>query len=226
MKLFTALTLLTIPLVFAKTTDAGDQRVRRMKASKSTKSSKSAPSMKIRVPNSPPLPGMSNMNAAGMPKVVLAQDTNYPPYTSIGEDLDISGFGPDFARGLDEVCDVDIVLVQTEWASCWGSNKIGSGLSNGEYHGCTTYTNTKGVRNRYLEFSEPILAMNKAAGILTRLEGGAPVVDGQSSLSGVNVGDVVGWAPTEDVLITSTNLCSGETFSGFTIVPNAGTSGI
>lgn len=188
-----------------------------------TKAAKAA-GKKIHVPASPHLSGVSN-NDPMKPKVILAQDTNYPPYTSIGVDLELSGFGPDFARGLDEVCNIDIVLVETDWADCWGSNKIGPGLSNGEYHGCTTYTNTKGVRNRYLEFSAPILAMNKAAGILTRLEGGVPaVVDGQSSLSGINVGDVVGWAPTDDVLISSTNQCTGETFSGFTLVGNNGTS--
>ena len=46
-------------------------------------------------------------------------------------------------------------------------------------------------------------------------------------LFGVNVEDVVGWAPTNDVLVTPTNilLCTVETFSGFTSVPNAGTSG-
>lgn len=38
-------------------------------------------------------------------------------------------------------------------------------------------------------------------------------MDGNSSLEGVKVGDVVGWAPTSDVLGTSTNMCTGETFS-------------
>jgi hypothetical protein len=219
MKLFAALTL-TLAL-FAKADNQHDQMRRRAKKSpKGTKGSKGT----IHIPASPLLPGVSNNNPM-KPKVILAQDTNYPPYTSLGEDLGISGFGPDFARGLTEVCSIDIVLVETAWSNCWGSNKIGPGLLNGDYHGCTTYTNTKGVRNRYLEFSAPILAMNKAAGILTRLEGGVPVVDGMSSLSGVNVGDVVGWAPTADVLITSTNQCTGETFSGFTLVQNDGTDG-
>ena len=50
-------------------------------------------------------------------------------------------------------------------------------------------------------------------------------MDGKSSLSGVNVGDVVGWAPTSDVLGTSKNLCSGETYSGFNLVSNTPDSG-
>lgn len=47
------------------------------------------------------------------------------------------------------------------------------------------------------------------------------------ALFGVNVEDIVGWEPTNDVLVTLTNilLCTVETFSGFTFVPNTGTSG-
>merc|ERR1719148_240189 len=147
-------------------------------------------------------------------------DVDYPPYTAIGEDLLLSGFSPDFAKGLEEICYVDIEVVQASWAECWGSDKIGPGLLNANYHGCAAYTHTKGVRNRYLEFTKPILAMNKAAGILTRLENGEPVVSGSSNLSGVTVGDVTGWAPTSDVLATSTNQCTDKEFSGFTLVPN------
>lgn len=177
---------------------------------------------KLRVPASPPLPGVSNDNKM-KPKVILAQDIDYPPYTSIGADLELSGFGPDFAKGLEEVCHIETVLVEARWGDCWGSNVIGQGLLNGHYHGCTTYTHTKGVRNRYLEFSAPIVSMNKAAGILTRLEDGVPVVDGTSSLSGVNVGDVTGWAPTADTLGTSTNQCTQSTFSNFNLVSNNST---
>lgn len=91
-------------------------------------------------------------------------------------------------------------------------------MLNGHYHGCSTYANTKGIRNRYLEFSAPILDMNKPAGIITRLENGEPVIDGSSDLSGVKVGDVLGWAPTSDTLQTSTNMCTKENFKGFDLV--------
>merc|ERR1719491_2387804 len=148
-------------------------------------------------------------------------DVDYPPYTAIGEDLSLSGFSPDFAKGLEEICYVDIEVVQASWAECWGSDKIGPGLLNANYHGCAAYTHTKGVRNRYLEFTKPILAMNKAAGILTRLENGEPVVSGSSNLSGVTVGDVTGWAPTSDVLATSTNQCTDQKFSDFTIMKSS-----
>jgi len=112
-------------------------------------------------------------------------------------------------------------VVQASWAECWGSDKIGPGLLNANYHGCAAYTHTKGVRNRYLEFTKPILAMNKAAGILTRLENGEPVISGSSNLSGVTVGDVTGWAPTSDVLATSTNQCTDQKFSDFTIMKSS-----
>ena len=52
------------------------------------------------------------------------------------------------------------------------------------------------------------------------------MVNGQSSLDGVSVGDVVSWAPTADVLATSKNLCTGEFFSGFTLVSNAPAGGL
>lgn len=218
MKIAAAAFLAILLFVDNDTVDAGGTtQARRLKKKKKNKKGKNKTG-KLNVPMSPPLPGVS---FRGVPKVILAQDINYPPYTGIGTDMKLTGFGPDFAMGIEEVCNIDIVLVQAAWSECWGSNKIGPGLLNGDFHGCTTYTNTKGVRNRYLEFTKPILKMNKAAGILTRLEGGVPVVDGTSSLSGVKVGDVVGWAPTSDVLATSTNMCTGETFGGFTLVSNS-----
>jgi hypothetical protein len=155
-------------------------------------------------------------------KVVLAQDVTYPPYAQLGlvsEDSPLSGFGPDFARALPEVCDLDVVLVETQWLRCWDSDRIGEGLATGEYHGCTTYTHTAGVRNRYLEFSGAILDDNKSAGILTRLDAdGNPVIDGLNNLSGIKVVDVPGFAPTEDNLAIITNLCTGGSFIDYEII--------
>lgn len=128
------------------------------KKAKATKTIKKSHG-KMKVPGSPPLPGVSNNG--NKPKVILAQALDYPPYTKIGQNLEISGFGPDVARGLEDVCDIDVTLVETAWKQCWGDNKIGNGLLSGHYHGCSTHTATKGVRKRYLEFSNPILAMNK-----------------------------------------------------------------
>jgi len=91
-----------------------------------------------------------------------------------------------------------------------------------------TYTHTAGERNRFLEFSNGILRANKPAGLLTRLDSnGNPVVKPNSNLSGVTVVDVVGWAPTADTLALSTNVCTGDRFSGFTMVapPESSTMG-
>ncbi len=221
MKLFTAASLLLATLSIC---DAKNSSVRRNRNDRNTSKNNSNRNRRlkdkktklIKVRQSPPLPGV--YISKKLPKVILAQDVDYPPYTGIATDLSLTGFGPDFARGLEQVCKIDVEVVQTSWSECWGSNKIGPGLLNGHFHGCSTYTNVKGVRNRYMEFSKPILAMNKPAGILTRLEGGVPVVDGNSTLNGVAVGDVTGWAPTADVLGVSRNMCTGETFSGYTNV--------
>jgi len=171
-------------------------------------------------PLEPPLLGV--LPGVDKPKLILAQDIDYPPYAQLGpasEDFPISGFGPEFAQGMLAVCDVDLTLVQTQWSRCWENDRIGEGLALGEFHGCTTYTHTSGVRNRYLEFSIPILNDSKAAGILTRLdEDGNPVVSGDSNLDGVKVVDVVGFAPTEDNLAIVTNGCTGEKFSGYEVI--------
>jgi hypothetical protein len=167
-----------------------------------------------------PLPGITP--GVDRPKVVLAQDVTYPPYAQLGpvsEDSPLSGFGPDFARALPEVCDLDVVLVETQWLRCWDDDRIGEGLATGEYHGCTTYTHTAGVRNRYLEFSEAILDDNKSAGILTRLDAdGNPFIDGLNNLSGIKVVDVPGFAPTDDNLAIITNLCTGGSFVDYEII--------
>jgi hypothetical protein len=202
-------------------------RRRELKSSRSTSTSKKnsaanvSPLANILSPfaNVPPLKGIAP--GVDRPKVILAQDVDYPPYAQLGplsEDSPLSGFGADFARALPEVCDLDVALVQTQWERCWDADRIGEGLATGEYHGCMTYTHTAGVRNRYLEFSKAILNDNKSAGILTRLEDGIPFINGLSNLSGLKVVDVPGFAPTEDNLAIITNLCTGESFSNYEII--------
>jgi hypothetical protein len=74
-----------------------------------------------------------------------------------------------------------------------------------------TYTHTVGQRNRFMEFSEPILNLNKPAGIITRLNAdGSPHISGTSDLTGMRMVDVVGWAPTADGLAFVKNTCSGD----------------
>jgi hypothetical protein len=161
------------------------------------------------------MPGVSR------PKLILAQDIDYPPYAFLGgpdQDFDVAGIGHDIAHGLKEVCDIDVVTVQTDWSKCWEGRRIGRDLAAGEMHGCMTFTHLIGSRNRFLEFSDPILDMNKPAGILSRLVDGIPVINGLSDLSGKKVAEVTGWAPTADTLAMSTNKCNMKPFIGFEMI--------
>lgn len=166
----------------------------------------------------PPLPGV--LPGSERPHLILAQYIDYPPYAYLEDTtLELTGFGPAFAKGMAEMCDVDVTIVQTEWSNCWTSGIIGIGLLDGWYHGCMTYTHTIGERPRQLEFSHAILDENKPVGIITRLDAaGNPIVSPSSDLEGVTVIDVVGWAPTKDGLQLTRNPCTGNHFSGFTIV--------
>jgi hypothetical protein len=134
------------------------------------------------------------------------------------EDFPMSGFTADFAAGMQAFCDIDVKITQTQWVKCWDSDRIGDSLSRGDFHACSSYVQTAGVRNRYLEFSLPILADVAPAGILTRLENGVPVVDGNSDLSNVTVVDVIGFAPPDDNLALVTNQCTGQKFTNYNII--------
>ena len=113
-------------------------------------------------------------------------------------DVVVAGFGPDIAKALEDVCDIDVTVIQAWWNDCWDyGGLIGDSLKTGDYHGCMTYTHTVGVRNRYMDFSAPILDQNKYAGFLTRLDSsGSPLVSPKSDLSDVTVVYISGWAPT------------------------------
>lgn len=160
----------------------------------------------------PPLPGV--LPGRSKPKIILAQDVNYPPYAflsdSVEDEFGLTGFGHDIAQAMNNQCDLEVYTVQTSWDKCWDAGAIGAGLSQGFYHGCMTYTRTRGERNRYLEFSDPILKDNKPAGILTRLVNGRPVISPTSNLTGVKIVDVKGWAPTSDGLAFVKNSCTGS----------------
>jgi len=172
-------------------------------------------------PYEPPISGV--MPGRVRPKIILGQDIDWPPYAFLSVppngDFMLGGFGNDIAHGLSSVCDIDIVTRQVSWNDCWGSNVIGPSLDNGIFHGCMTYTHTQGVRNRYMEFTNAILDENKPAGILTRLgSDGKPVIDPMSDLSGVNIVDVAGWAPTAEGLQLVNNFCTGGRFNGFNLI--------
>jgi len=169
----------------------------------------------------PPIPGV--LGGVDRPKIILGQDIDWPGYAYMGtppeSDFGTEGIGNDIAKGLPSVCDIDVEVTEVRWSDCWGDAVIGDGVATGELHGCMTYTHTFGARNRFCEFSAPILMDNKPAGILVRLDAnGNPEVDGNSDLSGLKVVDVVGWAPTADTLALAENKCTKQRFTGFTMV--------
>lgn len=61
----------------------------------------------------PPLPGVVQNGAK--PKIILAQDINYPPFAFLGaptdDNFDLAGIVIDVVEGLNEVCDIEIVTV-------------------------------------------------------------------------------------------------------------------
>ena len=129
----------------------------------------------------------------------------------------------DVIDGMSELCELDIIPVQTNWENCWADNEIGQGLLNGHFHGCMSYTHVKGVRNRYLEFTNAIIHKG-SAGILTRLDTEeSPVVSSMSDLEGVKIVDITGWAPTMDGIEFVNNECTGNPFSGY-VMSQTGTS--
>ena len=160
-------------------------------------------------PWEPPLSGI--LPGVNRPHIILAQDIDYPPYAFLDlEKLSVDGVGYDIASQLHKVCDIDVTVVETRWKNCWNAGEIGQGLLNGHYHGCMTYTHTAGQRNRFVEFSEPILDLNKPSGLLVRLDAaGKPLLKGTvSDLKDKKIVDVVGWAPTADGLYLVENTCA------------------
>jgi len=152
-------------------------------------------------------------------KIKLGQDVNYPPFAFIDDDGNLQGLGKDIADGMTALCDdLEIEVVETRWNNCWDEDnpegpKLGAGLENGSLDACTTFTHTKGIRNRFVDFSSGVLNVNKAAGLLTMLVDGKPKVDGLSDLDGLTIVDVAGWAPTADTIKYVKNKCTREPFS-------------
>jgi len=155
------------------------------------------------------------------PHFIIATDIDSPPYAFLENppfdspgDLDQPvGVGPDMIKAMGKYCGFDVTVTQAHWNDCWGEGEIGQGLREGWYHGCMLYTHVKGMRNRYMEFSDSFEFQNKASGFITRLQDGKPVVKGTDNLNGKTVVDVTGWAPTADGIQFVKNTCTGKDFS-------------
>mmetsp|Transcript_6086 Transcript_6086/g.11639 ORF Transcript_6086/g.11639 Transcript_6086/m.11639 type:complete len:402 (-) Transcript_6086:246-1451(-) len=169
----------------------------------------------------PILPGI--MPGKTRPKLVLAAEPTWAPYAYINpQQYTMEGIAVDFAKGMSELCDLDVEITETKWTECWTDQVVGRGILNGHYHGCMTYTYTKGTRDRQLDFSHAFLKNDKFAGLLVRLaDDGTPEIDGNHNLAGKKVVNVNGWAPTEDALGFVLNACTGERFEGYEMVTSS-----
>jgi len=157
----------------------------------------------------------------------MAMDIDYPPYAYTRTkpfeskfDLDeVVGVGADIIKAMSRYCGFDVEIVQADWNDCWADGKIGPGLREGWYHGCMTFTHATGARNRYLEFTNSWARLNKPSGLIVKLVGGKPKIDGMDTLSGRTIVDVTGWAPTADTLNFVNNQCTQVKYSpDFTVV--------
>jgi hypothetical protein len=203
-----------------------------------------------------PFPGLVPGVALGgaKPKVVLGIDTNYPPYAQL-DGLHLGGYGIEFVNLMNSMCDLHITVTQVSWSECnydlppsyttaggyaflaeagsktnggtVAKTMPGSGIQQGEVHGCMTYTHLFGARERIFEFTHAWTeAASKASGLITRLVDGKPVISPTSLLTGVKVVDVTGFAPTADLIGAAKNDCVTDTpifdLPGITFVNPAG----
>jgi ABC-type amino acid transport substrate-binding protein len=160
------------------------------------------------------------------PKLIFGMDIDYPPYAYLKQapysskfDLDeVIGVGADMMKGMAAHCNFDATIMQVHWSDCWTNGEIGSGLLQGWYHGCMTYTHATGTRNRYLDFTSSWAKPNKPAGLIVKLTDGKPTFNGYDDLNGRTIVDVTGWAPTADTLFFVKNQCTGEPYTGFHII--------
>ena len=63
----------------------------------------------------PPLPGI--LPGSKGPKVILAGDVDFPPFSYLGsaaDDFPMTGFAVDFLYALETVCDIEPYVVQTD----------------------------------------------------------------------------------------------------------------
>jgi hypothetical protein len=187
--------------------------------------------------NIPTLQGMLP-SPGGKTKLIMAVDTDYPPYAYVtglewgsGETTgQVAGIGVEMINAMAKACDFEVETVAASWSDCWTNTSpsgpkdgtIGQGLLEGWYHGCMTFTHPYGARNRYSEFTKAWAVKNKPAGLITRLVGKEgskkPWIGSNDTLLKRTIVDVTGWAPTADTLKLATNRCNGKAFEDYTII--------
>ena len=149
----------------------------------------------------PDLPGVAQPdsgedNTDAKQKVILGfvvddaePDANFP-YVYLGnpdfeEKFGFAGFAYEFVQGMNEVCDVEVVVQKTDISACEANNTIGNGLASGHFHGCLFQLHSY-ERDLYADFTKPIINDQLALGVLTRLDAqGQPVISPSSDLKDV-----------------------------------------
>lgn len=168
----------------------------------------------------PSLPAM--VHKTDRPRLIFAQDINYPPYAILKAPpvglWTLGGFAKEVADGVAKVCNWDMSYVETNWNKCWDNGYAGDGMLKGSFHGCMSFTHTNGKRNRMLDFSHSILKNNKPGGLLARLKDGKPEFSGMDDMTGKKIADVRGWAPTDDGMQFNNNTCTGKPFGKFDMI--------
>jgi len=195
----------------------------------------------------PPIPGVMQ-GVDGKAHILLGMYTDYPPYVSLKQESSyeppkLCGFNKKVGALAESVCDIKIDFILAPWTECWTApawgktanntsppvaEYIGKALYEGRVHGCTGYTHSKGERGLSLEFTHSILAKDKTAGILTRLDNdGKPFISPTTvDFTPYKLGDVSGWAPTADTFWYNQNHCvdgsPGFTTNNTIMFPNDG----
>lgn len=104
----------------------------------------------------PPIPGV--LQGKVHTHVLLGMAPDYPPYTTwSGTPLELGGFQKAFSDLMLPICGIKVDYILAPWSDCWTAKPkdvyfseikeyIGKGIWNGNVHGCTAYTHTKGER--------------------------------------------------------------------------------
>ena len=184
------------------------------------------------------LAGMGRDIASGLMDVcpelkISVRQTTWRECWDGSSELNSYGQGPQAGDGLEEgfyhgcmTCAYAMrshAHLMREEENPWHTARVGVNEADGVGTvGSLADTHTTGVRNRYVEFTDGFLQANKPAGLLTRLNSnGVPHVLPSSTLDGLTIVDVSGWAPTADGLSLVENKCTRTRYGGYTMVTPA-----
>lgn len=72
------------------------------------------------------------MHKTDRPRLIFAQDINYPPYAVLNVPptglYTLGGFGKEVAEGTAKMCNWDLTIVESNWDKCWDGGYVGEGM--------------------------------------------------------------------------------------------------